>query len=124
MIFRFTDPRVSFDIHPGDLGVLFLRCFLQIVPASTNGVDEVNFRQMESASMHQDPHPMKKTTGGGDKNMTLKAVAGKPGGRNKSNLTGDDEMETAPNTPSSVIPDKEDLFEAFANVTLHYDGEA
>ena len=58
-----------------------------------------------------------------DKNMTLKAVAGKPGGRSKSNITGDDEMETAPNTPSSVTPDKEDLFGAFANVTLHYDGE-
>jgi len=94
-----------------------------IVPASTNGVDEVNFRQMESGSMHHDPHPSKKATGGVDKNMTLKAVAGKPGGRNKSNITGDDEMETAPNTPSSVIPDKEDLFGAFANVTLHYDGE-
>ena len=94
---------------------------LQIVPASTNGVDEVNFRQMESGSMHHDPHPMKK--GGVDKNMTLKAVAGKPGGRNKSNITGDDDMETAPNTPLSLMPDKEDLFGAFANVTLHYDGE-
>ena len=73
--------------------------------------------------MHHDPHPMKKGTGGGDKNMTLKAVAGKPGGRSKSNITGDDEMETAPNTPLSTTPDKEDLFGAFANVTLHYDGE-
>ena len=97
--------------------------FLQIVPASTNGVDEVNFRQMESGSMHHDPHPNKKATGGGDKNMTLKAVAGKPGGRSKTNITGDDEMETAPSTPSSIVPDKEDLFGAFANVTLHYDGE-
>ena len=109
-----------FDIHLGDLGVLFL----QIVPASTNGVDEVNFRQMGSGSMHHDPHPTKKGAGGVDKNTTLKAVAGKPGGRNKSNVAGDDEMETAPNTPSSMIPDKDDLFGAFANVTLHYDGEA
>lgn len=74
--------------------------------------------------MHHDPHPMKKGTGGGEKNGTLKAVAGKPGGRNKSNITGDDEMETAPATPSSVTTDKEDLFGAFANVTLHYDGES
>lgn len=95
-----------------------------IVPASTNGVDEVNFRQMGSGSMHHDPHPTKKGAGGMDKNTTLKAVAGKPGGRNKSNVAGDDEMETAPNTPSSMIPDKDDLFGAFANVTLHYDGEA
>lgn len=97
--------------------------FLQIVPASTNGVDEVNFRQMESGSMHHDPHPTKKAAGGGDKCGTLKAVAGKPSGRNKSNITGDDDMETVPNTPSSAVPDKEDLFGAFANVTLHYDGE-
>ena len=79
----------------------------------------MNFRQMESGSMHHDGHPTKK----GEKNGTLKAVAGKPGGRNKSNITGDDDMETAPTTPSSMTTDKEDLFGAFANVTLHYDGE-
>ena len=69
--------------------------------------------------MHHDPQATKK----GEKSVTLKATAGKPGGRNKSNITGDDEMETAPATPSSVTTDKEDLFGAFANVTLHYDGE-
>lgn len=72
--------------------------------------------------MHHDPHPMKKTTGGGEKSAMLKAVAGKAGGRHKNNI-GDDDMETAPATPSSMTTDKEDLFEAFANVTLHYDGE-
>lgn len=76
----------------------------------------MNFRQMESGSMHHDSQALKK-------GATLKAVAGKPAGRNKSNITGDDEMETAPATPSSMTTDKEDLFGAFANVTLHYDGE-
>lgn len=71
--------------------------------------------------MAHDPRPTKKATGGGEKSATLKA--GKPGGRSKGNMTGDDEMETAPPTPSSMTTDKEDLFEAFANVTLHYDGE-
>ena len=80
----------------------------------------MNFRQMESGSMHHDPHSTKKATGGGEKNATLRA--GKHGGRNKSNNMGDDDMETAPPTPSSMT-DKEDLFGAFANVTLHYDGE-
>ena len=93
--------------------------FLQIVPASAKGVDEANFRQMEST--HHDPHPTKKATGGGEKHATHKS--GKPGGRNKHNMTGSDEMETAPSTPSNMMPDKDDLFGAFANVTLHYDGE-
>jgi hypothetical protein len=119
-MFKLADPRALFDDHPSGLSA---SNFLQIVPASTNGVDEVNFRQMESGSMHHDPHLAKKVTGGGGKEATLKAVAGKPGGRNKSNITGDDEMETAPPTPSSMTADKEDLFGAFANVTLHYDGE-
>ena len=75
---------------------------------------------MESSSMHNDPQSTKKATGGGEKNATLRA--GKGGGRSKSNNPGDDDMETAPPTPSSMT-DKEDLFGAFANVTLHYDGE-
>ena len=123
MIFKFAYPRAFSNAHPRESWHQNFVLFLQIVPASTNGVDEVNFRQMESGSMHHDSQASKKGAGGGEKNGTLKAVAGKPGGRNKSNITGDDEMETAPTTPSSMTTDKDDLFGAFANVTLHYDGE-
>ena len=113
----FADPHGFFDGHFGGCWHQIFASVLQIVPASARGVDEVNFRQMESGSMHNDPHPTKKATGGGEKNATLRA-----GKRNKNNNVGDDDMETAPPTPSSMT-DKEDLFGAFANVTLHYDGE-
>jgi protein-serine/threonine kinase len=95
---------------------------LQIVPASSNGVDAVNFRPLkESSSLHLDRHTAKKQ-GGQD---TLKAVAGKPSSRLKTSpgsVGGDDGIDTPPTTPGTPASEK-DLFGAFANVTLHYDGE-
>jgi protein-serine/threonine kinase len=78
-------------------------------------VDAVNFRQMkESNSLHLDRHATKKN------HDTLKGVTGKPSARLKSTPgTPDDGIDPSPSTPAS---DK-DLFGAFANVTLHYDGE-
>lgn len=95
------------------------RALLQIVPASSNGVDAVNFRQMkESNSLHLDRHATKKN------HDTLKGVAGKPSARLKPSTPGapDDGLDPAPSSPSTPASDK-DLFGAFANVTLHYDGE-
>jgi protein-serine/threonine kinase len=76
---------------------------LQIVPASSNGVDAVNFRQMhESTSLHL------------DKGEILHGVAG----AGASPLT--------PGTPTmddGIDPMDAALFDQFSNVTLHYDGE-
>ena len=68
---------------------------LQIVPATSNGADAVNFRHLrESGSLDFE-------------RQTVGSVPGTPGGG------GDDGMESA----------GEDLFGAFSSVTLKHDGE-
>jgi len=87
-----------------------------IVPASSNGVDAVNFRQMkESNSLHLDRQATKKNHD---------RVAGKPSARHKPSTPGspDDGIDPPLSSSSTPASDK-DLFGAFANVTLHYDGE-
>ncbi|OBZ77065.1 Serine/threonine-protein kinase nrc-2 [Grifola frondosa] len=81
-----------------------------IVPTASNGIDAVNFRQMnESTSLQLEkqstpqPHAIKAVAGAG--------VPGTPG------LGGDDGMEAPP-------PDVVDQFSAFSSITLHYDGES
>lgn len=72
-----------------------------IIPASSNGIDTVNFRQMhESTSLHL------------DKGEIL-AVAGSATPLTPGTPIGDD----------GIDPMDAQLFEAFSNVTLHYDGE-
>ncbi|KAA1466142.1 Pkinase-domain-containing protein [Dentipellis sp. KUC8613] len=74
-----------------------------IVPASSNGVDAVNFRRMEeSTSLHlenQHAPPIKGVAGAG-----VPQTPGTPG--------VDDGMETV------------DLFGAFSSMTLHHDGDS
>lgn len=78
------------------------------MPTASNGIDAVNFRQMnESTSLHLEKQhsshaPFKGVAGTG--------VPGSPG------LGGDDGMETS--------PPEVDLFNGFSSMTLHYDGES
>ena len=72
------------------------RAFIQIIPASSNGVDTVNFRRMEeSTSLHLERQ----------QNATQSAVQ-------------------APGTPDGLEPSSGgDLFGAFSSITLHHDGD-
>lgn len=71
------------------------------MPASSNGVDAVNFRHLtESHSLHLDQGEIMGVAGAG-----LSSTPGTPGVDD-----GLDPLDAA-------------LFESFSNVTLHYDGE-
>lgn len=81
---------------------------LQIVPTASNGIDAVNFRQMnESTSLHLEKQssltPIKGVAGS--------SVPGSPG------LGGDDGVDPSPAPPTV------DEFSAFSSITLQYDGE-
>ncbi|TFY79401.1 hypothetical protein EWM64_g4612 [Hericium alpestre] len=72
-----------------------------IVPASSNGVDAVNFRRMEeSTSLHLE-----------SQNTSLKGVAGAGVPQTPGTPGVDDGMEAV------------DLFGAFSSMTLHHDGD-
>lgn len=106
-----------------------------IVPATSNGVDAVNFRQMrESRSMdldrHLDSNPHNST------NMRGVAGAGAGGPGSTPDLRSTDDGLEPPPTPGTANfrshgpllsprlgPTDEDLFGAFTSVTLHHDGE-
>jgi protein-serine/threonine kinase len=76
--------------------------FSQIIPASSNGVDAVNFRHMhESTSLQIEQGEIVAVAGSG-----LASVPPTPGLDD-----GMDPMDAA-------------LFESFSNVTLHHDGES
>jgi len=70
--------------------------FIQIIPASSNGVDTVNFRRMEeSTSLHLE----------NQQNTAQRAAQ-------------------APGTPDGLEPASgADLFGAFSSITLHHDGD-
>ncbi len=70
--------------------------FVQIIPASSNGVDTVNFRRMEeSTSLHLEKQ----------ENATQAGVQ-------------------TPGTPDDLEPTSGgDLFGAFSSITLHHDGD-
>jgi protein-serine/threonine kinase len=71
------------------------------VPASSNGLDAVNFRHLhESTSIQLDKGEILAVAGSG-----MSSVPGTPGVDD-----GLDPLDAA-------------LFESFSNVTLHYDGE-
>jgi protein-serine/threonine kinase len=77
-------------------------CARQIIPASSNGVDAVNFRHMhESTSLQLEKGEILAVAGAG-----LPSVPPTPGVDD-----GLDPMDAA-------------LFESFSNVTLHYDGDS
>ncbi|CCM01687.1 uncharacterized protein FIBRA_03751 [Fibroporia radiculosa] len=95
-----------------------------IVPTASNGIDAVNFRQMnESVSLHlekqqqhssspqRSPRPPSATS---SMPYSIKGVAG-AGVPATPGLGGDDGMEPPPT--------EVDLFGAFSSMTLHYDGE-
>lgn len=71
------------------------------MPASSNGVDAVNFRHLtESTSLHLERGEIVGVAGAG--------------------------LPSTPNTPGlddGLDPLDAALFESFSNVTLHYDGE-
>ena len=71
--------------------------FAQIIPASSNGVDTVNFRRMEeSTSLHLEYQQNTVSTGA-----------------------------QTPGTPDSWEPTSGgDLFGAFSSITLHHDGDS
>lgn len=70
--------------------------FIQIIPASSNGVDTVNFRRMEeSTSLHLE----------NQQNTAQRATQ-------------------TPGTPDGLEPTSGgDLFGAFSSITLHHDGD-
>lgn len=71
--------------------------FIQIIPASSNGLDAVNFRRMdESTSLHLE---------------------------NQQNATQPGTQ--TPGTPDGLEATSEgDLFGAFSSITLHHDGDS
>ncbi|KAI0269231.1 Pkinase-domain-containing protein [Gloeopeniophorella convolvens] len=75
-----------------------------IVPASSNGVDAVNFRRMEeSTSLHLESQ---------HNTSTIHAVAGAG-------------VVQTPGTPDGMEPPSDgDLFGAFSSITLHHDGDS
>lgn len=78
----------------------------QIVPTASNGIDAVNFRQMnESTSLHLEKQHSSNTQFRG---VAGTSAPGSPG------LGADDGMEASPEV---------DLFNGFTSMTLHYDGE-
>ena len=83
-------------------------CEPQIVPTASNGIDAVNFRQMnESTSLHLE----KQSSLNPIKGVAGSSVPGSPG-------LGDDGLDPPPN-PHTV-----DEFSAFSSITLQYDGES
>ncbi|KAG9025837.1 hypothetical protein FRB95_009689 [Tulasnella sp. JGI-2019a] len=101
-----------------------------IVPATSNGIDAVNFRQMrESKSMDLDRHM----------DSTIRGVAGPGSVPGTPDLRSTDDGLEPPPTPGTgaslrsqgsllspkltASPTDEDLFGAFSSVTLHHDGE-
>ncbi|PCH41422.1 AGC/RSK protein kinase [Wolfiporia cocos MD-104 SS10] len=89
-----------------------------IVPTVSNGVDAVNFRQMnESMSLQlEKQHSTSPSPSGvGSAPYPIKGVAG-AGVPGTPGLGGDDGMEPPPQDV--------DLFGGFSSMTLHYDGES
>ncbi len=78
----------------------------QIVPTASNGIDAVNFRQMNESTSLQF-----------EKQSSLKGVAGS-GVPGSPGLGGEDGLDPAPKPP--IV----DEFSAFSSITLHYDGES
>ncbi|RDX53148.1 Pkinase-domain-containing protein [Lentinus brumalis] len=77
-----------------------------IVPTASNGIDAVNFRQMNESTSLQF-----------EKQSSLKGVAGS-GVPGSPGLGGEDGLDPAPKPP--IV----DEFSAFSSITLHYDGES
>ncbi|KAG8880109.1 hypothetical protein FRB98_005333 [Tulasnella sp. 332] len=110
-----------------------------IVPATSNGIDAVNFRQMrESKSMDLDRHLDSNHPNASTANMRGIAGSGASPSSTPDLRSTDDGLEPPP-TPGtgnfrthgpllspklmSSSPTDEDLFGAFSSVTLHHDGE-
>ena len=97
------------------------RARTQIVPTASNGVDAVNFRQMqESTSLHLERQHSSAALG--PQAQAQQHFHGLKGGAADGALPGtpglgaDDGMD--------VSPADADLFGAFSSITLHYDDES